>query len=131
MSVIPTEWSEPDSRPGVYFDVLLMGLLVVGIGAIAYWEPGSITLSITPQRLAGAIIPGVVLGVAMTYFYIVSERFQGLYADSHITWFVGNLLLAIGISLGLAVAPTWTLLTILATLLTFIVLRVAIYIRTR
>lgn len=130
MSVIPTEWSKPDSRPGVYFDVLLMGLLVVGIGAIAYWEPGSITLSITSQRLAGAIIPGVALGGAMTYFYILSERFQGLWADSLITRFACLFVLGIGIQLGLAVAPMWTLLTIQATFLTFIVLRVAIYFRT-
>lgn len=131
MPIIPTEWSEPDSRLGVYFDVLLMGLLVVVIGAIAYWEPGSISLSITPQRLAGAILPGVILGVTMTYFYIVSERFQRLYANSHIIRFVIIFAVIIGGQLGFAVAPTWTLFTILATLITFILLRVAIYRRTR
>lgn len=130
MSVSPSEWGEPDSRPGVYYELLWAGLAVVVFGAVAYWEPFSITVSITPQRLAGATILGVVLSVAMTYGSFVSERFQRLWANFRIR-VIGLFVLIMGGQLGLAVAPTWTVLTTLATFLTFIPLRVAIYLRTR
>lgn len=130
MSVSPTELGEPDSRRGVYYDLLWAGLAVVVFGALAYREPFPITVSITPQRLAGTTILGVVLSVAMTYGSFVSERFQRLWANFRIR-FVGLFVLIMGGQLGLAVAPTWTVLTMLATFLTFIPLRVAIYLRTR
>ena len=130
MSVIPTEWGEPDSRPGVYYDLLWIGLAVVVLGALAYWEPFSITVSITPQRLAGAMILGIVLGIAVTYGSFVSERYQRLWADGRIR-FSGLFVLIMGGQLGLAVAPTWTVLTMLVTFFTLIPLRVAIYLRTR
>jgi len=129
MSAIPTEWGEPDSRSGVYYDLLWMGLAVVVLGALTYWKPFSITVSITPQRLAGATILGVVLGIAVTYGSFVNERFQRLWADFRIR-FAGLFVLIMGGQLGLAVAPTWTILTMLATFLTLIPLRVAIYLRT-
>ena len=78
MSVIPTEWGEPDSRSGVYYELLWIGLAVVVLGALAYWEPFSITVSITPQRLVGATILGVVLSIAVTYGSFVSDRLQRL-----------------------------------------------------
>lgn len=130
MRVFPTEWGEPDSRPDVYYDLLWIGLAVVVFGVLAYWEPFSITVSITPQRLAGATLLGVVLGVAVTYGLFVSERFQRLWADSRIR-FAGIFVLIMGGQLGLAVAPTWTVLTMLATFLTLIPLRIAIYLRTQ
>lgn len=130
MSVTPTEWGEPDSRPGVYYDLLWIGLAVVVFGALAYWEPFTITVSITPQRLVGATILGMVLGIAVTYGSFVSERFQRLWADFRIR-FAGLFVLIMGGQLGLAVAPTWTVLTMLAVFLTLIPLRVAIYLRTR
>jgi len=130
MSVIPTEWGESDSRPGVYYDLLWIGLAVVVFGALAYWEPFTITVSITPQRLAGATILGVVLGIAVKYGSFVSERFQRLWADFRIR-FAGLFVLIMGGQLGLAVAPTWTVLTMLAVFLTLIPLRIAIYLRTR
>ncbi|WP_256295976.1 hypothetical protein [Haloarchaeobius salinus] len=130
MSVIPTEWGEPDSRLGLYYELLWIGLAVVVFGALAYWEPFSITVSITPQRLAGATILGVVLGIAVTYGTFVSDRFQGLWADFRIR-FAGLFVLIMGVQLGLAVAPTWTVLTMLATFLTLVPLRIAIYLRTR
>ena len=130
MSVIPTEWGEPDSRLGLYYDLLWTGLAVVVLGALAYWEPFSITVSITPQRLAGATILGMILSVAVMYGSFVSERFQRLWADFRIR-FAALFMLIMGGQLGLAVAPTWTVLTMLATFLTFIPLRVAIYRRNR
>ena len=129
MSVIPTEWGEPDSRPGVYYDLLWIGLAVVVFGALAYWEPFSITVSITPQRLFGATILGVVLGIAVTYGSFVNERYQRLWADGRIR-FAGLFAIIMGGQLGLAVAPTWTVLTMLVTFSTLIPLRVAIYLRT-
>ena len=130
MSVIPPEWAEPDSRPGLYYELLWIGLAVVVLGALAYWEPFSITVSITPQRLAGATILGVVLGIAVMYGGFVNERFQRLWADSRIR-FVGLFVLILGVQLGLAVAPASMVLTMLATFLTLIPLRVAIYLRSR
>jgi len=106
MSVIPTEWGEPDSRPGVYYDLLWIGLAVVVLGALAYWEPFSISVSITPQRLFGATILGVVLGIAVTYGSFVNERYQRLWADGRIR-FAGLFAIIMGGQLGLAVAPTW------------------------
>jgi len=130
MSVIPTEWGEPDSRPGVYYDLLWIGLAVVVLGALTYWEPFLITVSITPQRLAGAMILGIVLGIAVTYGSFVSERYQRLWADGRIR-FAGLFVLIMGGQLGLGVAPTWTVLTMLVTCFILIPLRVAIYLRTR
>ncbi|ELY63528.1 hypothetical protein C492_07015 [Natronococcus jeotgali DSM 18795] len=157
MSVIPTEWGKPDSRPGIYYELLWIGLAVVVLGTLAYWEPFSITISITPQRLASATTLGVILGIAVTYSSFVSERFQRLWADFRLgvilgiavtyssfvserfqrLWadfrirFAGLFVLSIGVQLGLAVAPTWTVLTMLATFLILIPLRVAVYLRTR
>lgn len=131
MSVIPTEWGEPDSRIGVYFEVFVMGLLVVILGAIVYREPFTIAISITPRRLAGATILGCVLGIAMTYLTILNERFRRLWADSHIFRFSGLFMLIMGSQLALNIAPARTLLTMIATALTFIPLRVAIYRRAR
>lgn len=130
MSVIPTGWGEPDSRLGAYYHLLWIGLVVVGLGALTYWERSPVTVSITPQRLAGATILGVVLGIGVTYGSFVSERFQRLWADFRIR-FPSLFVLIIGGQLGLAVAPTWTVLTMLVTFLTLIPLRVAIYLRTR
>jgi len=130
MTVVPTEWSEPDSRLGTYYDLLWTGLAIVALGAVVYWEPISITVSITPQRLAGATILGVTLGIAVTYGSFVSERFQRLWETSRIR-FAGLFVFVMGGQLGLNVVPTWTVLTMLAFLLTLIPLRVVIYFRTR
>jgi len=124
------EWGEPDSRPGLYYDLLWTGFAVVVFAALAYWEPFSITVSTTPLRLAGATILGVILGVSVTYGSFVSERLQRLWADFQIR-FAGLFVLIMGGQLGLTIAPTWTVLTTLATFLTFIPLRIAIYLRTR
>ncbi|ELY62058.1 hypothetical protein C492_08515 [Natronococcus jeotgali DSM 18795] len=121
MSLIPTEWGEPDSRPGIYYELLWIGLAVVVLGTLAYWEPFLITISITL---------GVILGIAVTYSSFVSERFQRLWADFRIR-FAGLFVLSMGVQLGLAVAPTWTVLTMLVTFLILIPLRVAVYLRTR
>jgi len=130
MTVVPTEWSEPDSRLGVYYELLWIALAIVGFGALAFWELFSITVSITPQRLSGATILGVTLGIAVTYGSFVSERFQRLWETSRIR-FAGLFIFIMGVQLGLNVAPTWTVLTMLALLLTLIPLRVAIYLHTR
>ncbi|ELZ38935.1 hypothetical protein [Halorubrum tebenquichense] len=130
MTVVPTEWSEPDSRLGVYYELLWIGLAIVGFGAVAYWELFSVTVSITPQRLTGAIILGVTLGTAVTYGSFVSERFQRLWETSPVR-FAGLFVFIMGVQLGLNVAPTWTVLTMLASLLTLVPLRVAVYFRTR
>lgn len=130
MSVIPTEWGEPDSRPGVYCDLFWTGLAVVVFGAVAYWEPFSITVSITPQRLAGATTLGMILSAALMYGSFVSKRLQQLWANFRIR-FVGLFVVIMAGQLGLTVAPTWTVLTMLVAFLTFIPLRVAIYLRTR
>ncbi|ELY54268.1 hypothetical protein C492_16493 [Natronococcus jeotgali DSM 18795] len=130
MPVIPTEWGEPDSRPDIYYELLWIGLAVVVLGTLVYWEPFLITISITPQRLAGATTLGVILGIAVTYSSFVSERFQRLWANFRIR-FAGLFVLSMGVQLGLAVAPTWTVLTMLATFLILIPLRVAVYLRTR
>ena len=130
MLVILPEWAEPDSRPGLYYELLWIGLAVVVLGALAHWEPFSITVSITPQRLAGETILGVVLGIAVMYIGFVNERFQRLWADSRIR-FVGLFVLIMGVQLGLAVAPTWMVLMMVATFLTLLPLRVAIYLRSR
>ena len=130
MLVILPEWAEPDSRPGLYYELLWIGLAVVVLGALAHWEPFSITVSITPKRLAGETILGVVLGIAVMYIGFVNERFQRLWADSRIR-FVGLFVLIMGVQLGLAVAPTWMVLMMVATFLTLLPLRVAIYLRSR
>jgi hypothetical protein len=130
MTVVPTEWSEPDSRLGVYYELLWIALAIVGFGALAFWELFSITVSITPQRLSGATILGVTLGIAVTYGSFVSERFQRFWENSRIR-FAGLFIFIMGVQLGLNVAPTWTVLTMLALLLTLIPLRVAIYLHTR
>jgi hypothetical protein len=130
MSVIPAEWSEPDSRPGLYYDLFWMGLAVVVFGALAYLEPFYITVSSTPRRLAGATILGVVLASTMTYGSFGSERLQRLWAEFRLR-FVGMFVIAMGVQLGLAVAPAWTVLTALATFVTLIPLRVVIYLRMR
>ena len=130
MTVVPTEWSEPDSRLGVYYELLWIGLAIVGFGAVAYWDLFSITVSITPQRLVGATILGVTLGIAVTYGSFVSERFQRLWENSRIQ-FAGLFVFIIGVQLGFNVAPTWTVLTMLAYFFILIPLRVGIYFRTR
>ncbi|SFR98134.1 hypothetical protein SAMN05216559_1978 [Halomicrobium zhouii] len=130
MSVIPREWGEPDSRPGFYYDLFWIGLAVVVLGVLAYWEPFSITVSSTPRRLAGATILGVFLGIAVTYGSFVNERFQRLWADFRIR-FAGLFVLIMVGQIGFAVAPMRTVLTMLATFLTLIQLRVAVYLRTR
>ena len=130
MSVIPMEWSEPDSRLGVYFDLFWMGLAAVVFGAAVYWEPFSVTVSITPQRLAGAIILGVILSVALTYFSFVSVRLHRRWVKVAVRFAVICGLIMAG-QRGLAVAPTWTVLTVLATVLAAIPLRVAVYLHTR
>ena len=130
MTVVPTEWSEPDSRLGVYYELLWIGLAIVSFGALAYWELFSITVSITPQRLAGATILGVTLGIAVTYGSFVSERFQRLWKNSRIR-FAGLFVFIMGVQLGFNVAPTWTVLTMLAYFFILIPLRVGIYFRTR
>jgi len=128
MTVVPTEWSEPDSRLGAYYDLLWTGLAIVALGALVYWEPFSITVSITPQRLAGATILGVTIGIAVTYGSFVSER--RLWENFRIQ-FAGLFVFIMSVQLGLNVVPTWTVLTLLAFLLTLIPLRVVIYFRTR
>lgn len=128
MTVVPTEWSEPDSRLGAYYDLLWTGLAIVALGVLVYWEPVSITVSITPQRLAGATILGVTIGIAVTYGSFVSER--RLWENSSIR-FAGFFIFIMGVQLGLDAAPTWTVLTMLVFLLTLIPLRVVIYFRTR
>jgi len=130
MTVVPPEWSEPDSRLGVYYELFWIGLAIVGFGALAYWELFSITIAVTPQRLASATLLGVTLGIAVTYGSFVSERVQRLWETSRIR-FAALFVFAIGVQLGLDVAPTWTVLTMLAFLLTLIPLRVAVYFRTR
>jgi hypothetical protein len=64
------------------------------------------------------------------YASFVSERLQRLWANVRIR-FAGLFILAMGCQLGLAVAPAWTVLTMLATFLTLVPLRVAVYLRTR
>jgi hypothetical protein len=66
----------------------------------------------------------------MTYGSFGSERLQRLWAEFRLR-FVGMFVIAMGVQLGLAVAPAWTVLTALATFVTLIPLRVAIYLRTR
>lgn len=130
MSAIPTTWGEPDSRPGLCYDLLWTTLAVAVLGAVAYWEPFSIAVSITPTRLLGATAIGGTLGVALTYGSFVSERSQRLWADFRIR-FGGLFVLIMGGQVGLAVAPTWTLLTMLVTFLAVIPLRVYVYLRAR
>jgi|AntRauMinimDraft_4_1070384.scaffolds.fasta_scaffold00847_1 hypothetical protein len=124
MPSIPPEWGEPDSRLGVYYDILWIGLAVVGIVVLTSWEVFSITVSTTPQRLVGATIIGGTLGVAVTYGSFVSERTQQFWEDSRIR-FASLFILIMGVQLGLYVAPAWTVLTLLASFLTLVPLRVA------
>jgi hypothetical protein len=128
MPLVPREWGDPDSRPGVYYDIFWTGLAIVAIVAVTYWELFTITISITPQRLVGATIIGGTFAIAVTYGSFVSERIQQLWEDSRIR-FAGLFLLIMGVQLGLGAAPTWTVLTLLASFLALIPLRVAIYIR--
>lgn len=114
----------------VYYELFWIGLAIVGIAALAYWELFSITIAVTPQRLASATLFGVTFGIAVTYGSSVSERVQRLWETSCIR-FAALFVFVMGVQLGLNVAPTWTVLTMLAFLLTLIPLRVAVYFRTR
>ena len=129
MQVFPTTLSEPDSRSGVYVYVCLYGLLSLLIGATIYWQPGSLTLSITPQSLVGATTLGISLATALTYGSFISERFQWLWADTRIR-FTGLFVLIFGVQVLLGDAPTWTALTLLSMCLASIPLRVGVYART-
>lgn len=128
MSVVPTDWSEPDSRPGFYYDLFWSGLAVVVLGAIAYWEPFGMAVSVTVPRLVGATLLGGVFSVALTYASFGSERLRQYWADFRVR-FAGLFVFIVAGQFALRFAPTWTLFTLLATVLAFIPLRVIVYVR--
>lgn len=130
MTVIPTEWREPDSRPGLYYELLWTALAVAVLGAIAAWEPFSMTVDVTPTRLLGSLALGAVLASGLTYVSFGNERTRQLWSDFRIR-FVALFVLIMGGQLGLDVAPTWTLLTGLATFLAYVPLRLLVYRRTQ
>lgn len=81
MPVFTSKWSKPDSRQSVYLHVFLYGALSIVIGTALYWQPGSLSFSITPQPLAGATTLDIILAGGITYGSFMSERLQRLWAD--------------------------------------------------
>lgn len=126
MSVIPTEWREPDSRPGLYYELLWTVLAVAVLGAIVHWEPSSIAVDVTTTRLFGSLALGGILAGGLAYVSFGNERIQQLWSDSRIR-FVALFALIMSWQLGFDVAPTWTLLAGLATCLAYVPLRVFVY----
>lgn len=128
MPVLPDEWGQPDSFPGLIHDVLWAVLAILVFGALAYFEPFSIHVTATPGQLSGAGALGISLCVAVSYLFFESEQYREVWSgDRH--RFGALFVVAMGVQVGLMVVSTWTVLTLLATFLTAIPIRLYVYVR--
>lgn len=130
MSVIPDEWGEPDSRAGTFYDVLWATVALVSFGTLAYFEPFSIAVVITPFRFVGLTALGVSLGFVVSYVSFTNNRYREFWATERYR-FAGLFLLIVGGQVGIALIPTWTILTLFITFLTAIPIRLCVYLRTK
>lgn len=130
MSVIPEEWGEADSRSGLLYELLWALLAIVVLGALAYWEPFAIDVTVTPRHLTGSAILGATLGIVVSYLSFGSDRFRAVWKQLKYRS-AAIFLVAVGGQLGIMIIPTWTILTLLAVFLTVIPVRLYIYFRAR
>ena len=114
---VPNHWS-PDSTRGLIYDLCWCSLAVVVLGALIYWQPLFVELSLTTTWVAGSLLIGTLLGTGLIAASATRawRRFWSEFGRRFIVLFVfimaGQVLLRI--------VPTWT------TLCTFVAFVVAI-----
>lgn len=129
MSVLPEHWSEPDSTPGLLYETVWLLLTIAVSSALFVWEPGWIEIEPTPLRIVGSLVIGGSLNVGAASFYY-SSRVRTFWSNPT-RRFIVLFVIAMGWQIGLWLAPTWTLLSMLSACVLGLPARLYIYIRAR
>ena len=129
MSVIPEEWNESDSTAGLLYELGWLLLMFIVLGSCLMFQPLFFDVKITPVRLSGSILLGVVLGVLLVVS-TMSERARRFW-ETHEYRFGGLLVFSLLFQAVLRLAPTWTLLTGITVSIVAIPGRIAIYLQAR
>jgi hypothetical protein len=127
MSVIPEEWGELDSTAGLLYELGWLLLVVVVFGSFLVFQPLFVEIKITPVLLAGSMLLGTVLGVALVISTVNDRARQFWKRDRY--RFASLFVLAMLIQVVLRFVPTWTLLTGIVASVVAIPGRIAIYLR--
>lgn len=130
MSVLPEHWSEPDSTPGLLYDTGWSLLTIAVSSALFVWEPGWIEFKPTPLRVVGSLVIGGSLGVGTTGLFYASSRMRTFWSNPT-RRFIVLFVLVMGWQIGLWLAPTWALLSMLSACVLGLLARLYIYIRAR
>jgi hypothetical protein len=113
-----SERLSPSSTRGLISDLCWCSLAVVIFGALIYWQPYFVELSLTATRVAGSLLIGTLLGIGLVAVSatVTFRRFWSGFGRRFIVLFV----VIMGGQVLLDAVPTWT------TLCTFVVSVVAI-----
>jgi hypothetical protein len=72
MSVVPEEWSDPGSLSGTLYELAWIGLAIVVLGVVGYWQ-GWFGEAAIADGFA-AVVVGPALAVATGYLFLFDER---------------------------------------------------------
>jgi len=126
MSALPDSWSDPDSRPGLLYELGWLLLCVLVFGALAVLDPFFVDVDPTTETLVGSLALGTLLGVGLVYVSVESERIRGFWDDLR-RRFVVLFVFIMAMQGLLRFLPTWTVLSTLAACLTAIPVRLFLY----
>ena len=129
MSVIPEEWVGLDSTAGLLYELGWLLLMFVVLGGLLVLQPFFFDVKITPIRLSGSILLGVVLGVLLVVS-TMSERVQRFW-ETHEYRSGALLVFSLLFQAVLRLVPTWTLLTGITVSIVTVPGRIAIYLQAR
>lgn len=126
MSVIPDQWAHPGSTKGLLYDLGWCTLGMVLFGALLYWQPAFLGISLSTTRVAGPILIGVIIGIGVIVLSATDSgrRFWRPFERRFLTMFI----LILGIQALLAIAPTWTILSTFVSFLVAIPARLCTFI---
>ncbi|GAA0473724.1 hypothetical protein MUK72_19890 (plasmid) [Halococcus dombrowskii] len=129
MSVIPEEWVGLDSTAGLLYELGWLLLMFVVLGGLLVLQPFFFDVKITPIRLSGSILLGVVLGVLLVVS-TMSDRIRRFW-ETYEYRFGALLVFSLLFQAVLRLVPTWTLLTGITISIVAVPGRIAIYLQAR
>lgn len=126
MSVVPDQWSHPDSTPGLLYDLGWCILTTIVFGAVLYRQPVFVELSLNATRVAGPIVIGAVFGIGVVALSATDlwRRFWSKPRRRFSTTFA----IILTIQAFLAIAHTWTILSVFVSSLVAIPARLCTFI---
>jgi hypothetical protein len=130
MSVVPDGWSEPDSRPGLLYELGWVVLCAVVFGTLAVFEPLFVRVDPTTTVLAVSVGLGAVVGLGLVYASYEVERVRSFWSDDR-RRFLALFAFIMAMQGAMRLVPTWFVLTALAASVVAVPARVAVYYRYR